>query len=112
MTERYNQGDAIGNDELQAFVRKLDAWATALPLGEKALLQLVLERAAGREIRSGEDADLEFPASGGFGEVVTPFLREIVSSGALSVRPPDVGSERMRTVRGWVEAGDPWVQGA
>jgi len=110
MSEERKQSDAIGEEELRGFVRKLDDWGASLPLGEKALLQLVLERAAGRGIGSAQEADFNFPAAQGFGGVVTPFLQEIVSSGALSVRAPDVAM--MRPVRGWVEAGDPWVQGA
>lgn len=103
------EGNTVGEQELREFQAKLDAWADSLNLGEKALLQVVLERAAGRDVRSARDLDFDFPATAGFAKVVTPFLRELVQSGALSVRPPDVDA---RAVHGWVQAGDPWVQGA
>ncbi|MGV9836482.1 hypothetical protein ACWDUL_20165 [Nocardia niigatensis] len=109
MDEEDRDSSTIGSEELDGFQVKLDAWASSLNLAEKALLQLILERAAGREVRSAEDADFSFPASQGFAAVVAPFLREIVASGALSVQPPETSS---RVTRGWVEAGDPWVQGA
>jgi hypothetical protein len=111
MTEEQEHRDTVRDDDLNRFTRKLDAWGDSLSLGEKALLQVVLERAAGPGLAAAaEETDFSFPATGGFGDVVAPFLRELVSSGALSVRAP--GIEPTRAIRGWVEAGDPWVRGA
>jgi hypothetical protein len=101
------KAERVSDVELRSFIEKLNAWADSLNLGEKALLQILLERAAGR-LGDKEDADLAFPASAGFGKTVTPFLHELVASGALSVRAPSLGG---RAVEGWVKDGDPWVKG-
>lgn len=100
----------VGEEEVQSFTEKLEAWGEGLNVGEKALLQIVLERAAGRSIESAGEADLAFPASKGFGGVVQPFLRELVAGGALNVRLPE--EPMARPIRGWVRAGTPWIQGA
>jgi hypothetical protein len=110
MSAEYSGEDKVGEEELRHFTKSLESWGASLNAGEHALLQLVLERAAGRGVSSAEEADFSFPAAKGFGNIVQPFLQEIVRSGALNVRLPD--REEMRPVRGWVEACDPWVQGA
>jgi hypothetical protein len=101
-----NKAERVSDVELRSFIEKLDAWADSLNLGEKALLQILLERAAGR-LGTEVEADLAFPASAGFGQTVTPFLHELVASGALSVRAPSLAG---RALEGWVKGGDPWVK--
>jgi hypothetical protein len=106
MAEDTNDAEALGGEEVRQFLQKLDLWADTLNVGEKALLQLVVQRAAGEASKSS-DVDMSFSAGGGFGEVIAPFLREVVVDHALSVRIPKDPNAR---VRGWVQAGEPWIQ--
>lgn len=99
--------DRITEDEVESFVGKLETWGGSLSAGEKALLQLVLERAAGRAIAGPDEVEFAFPATRGFGEVVTPFLREIVEGGALSVRIPKEDAADRQV---WVEIGEIWLR--
>ena len=101
------EADRLTEREVQSFVEKLESWSGSLNVGEKALLQLVLERAAGRAIPPDE-VDFAFPATEGFGDVVTPFLREIVAGGALSVRVPQ---EDVPDRQAWLQFGELWLRG-
>ncbi|GID30494.1 hypothetical protein [Paractinoplanes brasiliensis] len=98
--------EAIDDAELHSFLTKLNAWADALPPGEKALLRLVLERSAGRGPDRDEGIDFTFPAEQGLDEVVGPFLRELVEAGALQA--PSATGDRKPEPDRWQKSSEPW----
>jgi len=92
--------ERVNTDDLARFIDKLNDWGDDLDLSEKALLQIILERASASG--AGVSEDREFPASGNFGRVVEPFLRDILASGVLETRTESL--ER----RPWVKVGPIW----
>ena len=90
--------EQIGEEDLQQFSEKIEAWGRGLPPKDRALLQLLLARAQGADV-SG------YMAPGGLG------LPSIGQASTAALQPLIRGGLQAR-VRGWVEAGDPWVQGA
>jgi hypothetical protein len=93
----------VGLEDVQQFLQKLDSWASTLNVGDRALLQLIVEQSARR---LDEPIDLTFPAGEGVGRLLEPFLRERAEN--LAVRIPEAASPRRP--KSWVQAGDPWIQ--
>jgi hypothetical protein len=100
-----NQGDSesLSGEDVDQFVRKLDAWSSTLDAPDRALLQVILERAGGNV---SDTVDLSFSAREGVGRAVEPYLRDIASN--LSLRLPK--ETRPQRPRAWVQDGEPWVQ--
>jgi len=104
MTEQPGSSESFDQEDLDAFIRKLDGWASTLTASDRALLQLVLDRNAAAQ----RGIDTTFQADQGVGSLVEPFLRELVEG--LTIRLPG-GSRPMRP-KSWVQAGEPWIQSA
>ncbi|MFL6161544.1 MAG: hypothetical protein ACJ74U_04885 [Jatrophihabitantaceae bacterium] len=99
-----NSSETFDSEDVDQFVRKLNAWAGTLDSGDQALLRLVLGQAAGE---FGEEVDLAFSADVGLAEAIEPFLRERVENLRLRL-PGNLANPSIR--KAWVEAGEPWIQ--
>jgi hypothetical protein len=91
------QSAQIREADIAAFADKFEEWGASLPVKERAMLHLLLARAEGsvEELHGGED--LTLPG---------------VMDTTLSVLRPLFRQVDTARVRGWVEAGDPWIQSA
>jgi hypothetical protein len=87
--------ERITESDVAAFADKLDEWGMELPPKDRALLQLILTRAQGMEIDVGGEAGSTLPG---------------VLATTISVLQPLVQRLRAARIRGWVEAGEPWIQ--
>ena len=87
--------EPITQTEIDSFSSKLEEWGGGLPPNERALLQLLLSRAAGTEA-----ADLDVQG------YTLPSLR----TASFNVFSPLLSTGRLGLTKGWVEAGDPWAQ--
>lgn len=98
MTSKQNN-TPITQAEVDSFAQKLEQWGSGLPPKEQALLQLMLARvnAVGSDdLQAHDDGSLpHVPIRTGISGLFSPLLSH---SGVLA--------------SGWVEAGDPWVQGS
>jgi len=91
----------ITQTEVDSFAQKLEQWGTGLPAKEQALLHLMVARAT-----AVGASDLEAHEDG-----TTPF-RPIHTSVNGLFSPLLVGHGGGLAASGWVQAGDPWVQGS
>lgn len=85
----------VSQEDVTAFVQKLENWGKELPPKERALLQILLSRAEGT---SPADVDVQGYALPSIGLVANSALSPLLSAGRLGV------------TGAWVEMGDPWAQ--
>jgi hypothetical protein len=71
--------------QVERFLTHLDEWGASLDRPDRALLQIVLERAAASSDKSFEDFAFTV-GPGTASEIVAPFLHEIVTSTGLTIR--------------------------
>lgn len=79
----------IGEGEVERFLGHLDEWGASLDRPERALLHIVLERAAASG-GSGFDEVSYAVGPGTASELIGPFLRDVVSGDALTIRAGEI----------------------
>ena len=88
-----NKTEEISSSEIRSLSTKLETWSKRLPAKERAILQVILDKANGREIGDTEGFSLQPSVS----ESTRNIFRSLLKGGSLHASA-------------WVQLGEPWIQ--